>query len=1544
MEKNDKYKAKILVVDDSTTSMQLLRESLSSYDFRLLFAHSGALALKKANDKLPDLILLDIMMPAVDGFEVCEKLKQNKKTKDIPVIFITAKTDNQSIVKGLELGAVDFISKPYKRAELMARINTHLDLKFSRQRLKTELEKRIEAEEQIRNSEKHYRKLFNAGNDAIFLVEMDTEMRPKLIKDANETAYKWLGYTAEELVNLSLFEILCPENQQEFSETIEKKQNQERFIFETRLINKQEKEIDAEMSAKKFEIDNENFMLATFRDISERKKMEHQLTKSNEQFKAVLDSIEAIVYVIDIETYEVLFVNQFTRKLFGDITGQKCYLALQEGLARECEFCSINDLLNKNTDTVVSQNQNTKNRRWYKTHDKLLQWVNNRTVKVQIAIDITEQKDANENLEKANRWLAKATERFIENEANLKAILNSTRQSFILINRNYRVLAFNKTAIANVIKMFGQKIETGSDFLDIITTYHSLHFEIDLRNAMEGETKSKERKFTTENGDELWYAFNCNPVRTNSGGIIGVSIGFIEITERKNTEKELRKLSTAVLQNPGIVSITDEKGFIEFVNPKFTEITGYSFDEAKGKSHKILKSGKHDKAFYEQMWNTISKGREWKGEIHNRRKNGSLYWEEATIVKIIDSDERTNFLKLSIDITDRKKAEKIIKESEEKFSKAFHLNPSLMAITTKADGRFIEVNQSFLNKLGYQKNEIVGKLSSEINLFAEPQKALRFRKKLITKEKAIGEEILVKKKDGSVLVGLFYGEIINMQGIPCILSVMNDITIRKEAEQQLLEFKQIIESSKNEIFIFDAKTLKFLYANQGACQNIGYSLEELKNIEVHEIKPKYSRAGFLKKISYLFDKPDEQLIFKTIHQRKNQSEYPVEVILELRKWNGSDAFFAFISDITERKKAQAALIESEAKFRQLAENIEHVLWLRNYNEMIYINPAFETVFGVSRKEIYNDSTIFMKVILKDDLPRIQKAYQKMYREESNFNEEYRIRRPDGQIRWIWARTFYFYVEPENEYRSVGIAQDITSEKKAKEDLKKAKEAAEIANRLKSEFLANMSHEIRTPMNAILGFSEILQEKLDQYPEYHTYTEGITSSGKSLLKLINDILDLSKIESGRLEIQYETVRIRELINEIERIFSIKTMAKNLKFSVDIDPALPEGLKLDETRLRQVLFNLIGNAVKFTERGKIIVKVYGINKALDDSLIDLIVEVTDTGIGIPKEQQNLVFEPFRQQEGQSTRKFGGTGLGLPISKRLVEMMNGKLILHSEMNKGSTFKIRLRNVQVPPDIPKMEKKSIEKADYIFTGGILLLAEDMWSNRAVINGYLENQSLTVIEAENGKIAIEKAKKYKPDVIFMDIHMPEIDGMEATRRIKKIPELADIPIIALTALVMKDQIDSILKLCDGYLKKPVRKNELIQALAKYLPEQYIERSEKTEALKTGEEYNYETETQRWIEQASPEEISDFYEILQKEIMPRFENVQIELSIDNVSDFAQYLKKMARKYRMKPAVEIADKLTAASEHFDFDKIFAIFPVFRNIFECIKNSVAYNLKR
>lgn len=383
----------------------------------------------------------------------------------------------------------------------------------------------------------------------------------------------------------------------------------------------------------------------------------------------------------------------------------------------------------------------------------------------------------------------------------------------------------------------------------------------------------------------------------------------------------------------------------------------------------------------------------------------------------------------------------------------------------------------------------------------------------------------------------------------------------------------------------------------------------------------------------------------------------------------------------------------------------------------------------------------------------------------------------------------------------------------------AKDKAETANQAKSEFLANMSHEIRTPMNAVLGFTDILKGVERDRKKLH-YIENIQTSGQSLLNLINDILDLSKIESGKLDLQYEATSLQTLCKEMQTIFERKAIDKGLDFIVNVHESIPPSLILDKSKIRQVLINLLGNALKFSESGHIRLTAKGReNQSKQGSRFDLVFTVEDTGMGIPKDQQERIFKAFEQSKDQKASKFGGTGLGLAITNRLVAMMEGIISVESEQDLGATFIITLPDIEIAA-VETLTDTGAEQRNFetiTFLPATILIVDDIDYNREMLATYLEGRGFTLLFAENGREAIEQSQTHSPDLVLLDMKMPEMDGYEAAKRFNIDPELKDIPLIAVTASALKQDEDVIAEFCDGYLRKPVSKPTLILELMNYL-------------------------------------------------------------------------------------------------------------------------------
>jgi signal transduction histidine kinase/ActR/RegA family two-component response regulator len=428
--------------------------------------------------------------------------------------------------------------------------------------------------------------------------------------------------------------------------------------------------------------------------------------------------------------------------------------------------------------------------------------------------------------------------------------------------------------------------------------------------------------------------------------------------------------------------------------------------------------------------------------------------------------------------------------------------------------------------------------------------------------------------------------------------------------------------------------------------------------------------------------------------------------------------------------------------------------------------------------------------------------------------EYRVVCKNETIKYVFAIVNVLDNKEGQPIGTRGIVQDITERKQRDSELVLAKEKAEEANRAKSEFLANMSHELRTPLNAVLGFSQLLKGKIIT-PKLESFNDHILKAGNNLLLLINDILDLSKIEANMLQIFPTQTLLRDFIIEIKDFFSLTKEQKGLTLEVNIYNSLPNKVFVDYVRLRQVLYNLLGNAFKFTEVGGVKLTVSQFIQSSGSP--ELVFAIADTGIGIPLHQQQVIFEAFRQQNGQSTRKYGGTGLGLHISKRLVELMHGTLWVESEPSVGSTFTVSIPYEPVADDsLGTFIDVENELADDNRQVKILIADDDPVSRILMTEAIRSLCHAIIMVAENGEEAVNIAMTERPDLIIMDLMMPGINGKRANEILKDNMETSTTPVIAWTASLMKGNEAKMKTEFDGLLSKPVSLKELGDVLAAF--------------------------------------------------------------------------------------------------------------------------------
>jgi len=535
-----------------------------------------------------------------------------------------------------------------------------------------------------------------------------------------------------------------------------------------------------------------------------------------------------------------------------------------------------------------------------------------------------------------------------------------------------------------------------------------------------------------------------------------------------------------------------------------------------------------------------------------------------------------------------------------------------------------------------------------------------------------------------------------------------------------------------------------------------------------------------------------------------------------------------ISSALERNRNETKILESEEKFKLIANNIPGTVYLSKFDAFstkIFLNDEVLNLTGYSKSEFIENNLSFLSLIHHDDKEEVINSQIDNLQKGMPLHNVYRIKRKTGE--YIWVEEFGDVIKRDDEIEFVGgIYFDITNKKEI-EDAIKAKQLAEAANKSKSDFLANMSHEIRTPLNGIIGFTHLLM-KTDLEEIQEKYMTTINQSAHSLLEIINDILDFSKIEAGKLELFIDLYDIKKVLGQVFDLIVYESNQKNLELELNIDPDVPKYIWTDIVRIKQILINLLSNAVKFTTEGSIKLNVSVLEKKKNNNCV-IRFSVIDTGIGILEKNQKKIFKAFSQEDSSTTRKFGGTGLGLTISNQLLALMESRLQLESKINEGSTFyfdlnlktsnqsisdrynaELKSLNIELDPD-------EIERNDHEIT---FLIVEDNKVNMLLLKTIIKNlyNNAYIHECENGYEAIQQFEKINPTIVFMDIQMPIMNGYETARAIRNTKKGRDIPIIAVTAGAEKDERNKCISAgMDDYISKPIMKGSVEETLIKWL-------------------------------------------------------------------------------------------------------------------------------
>jgi two-component system, sensor histidine kinase and response regulator len=898
-------------------------------------------------------------------------------------------------------------------------------------------------------------------------------------------------------------------------------------------------------------------------------------------------------------------------------------------------------------------------------------------------------------------------------------------------------------------------------------------------------------------------------------------------TQEAAAEAQLYRALLA--QASELVAIVAAGGTVRYTSPSYQRILGYSPADLHERSifaHVHLDDLPRVQAAFTAA--VHSEGTSVTVTFRYRDAGGAWRTLEATGTSHLTVPGIEGIIVVSRDLTDRVQMEEALRQSEERFRRAFEDAPTAMAMVG-LDGRLLRVNPAQCRLFGYQAAEFAGRTFLDLTHPDDVAASQEQMRRLLAGEVA---SVLVEKRfvhrDGHTVWALVSSSLVrDAQGQPLyLLTHTQDITEHRRVDEALRasEARQaVILKAIPDLIFRITRAGEYLDVRANNDDLLFVPRETIIGHTVTELLPPEVADASLRSIAKTLETGTPQVLEYQLPVPDGVRYFEARLVV-----SGPDEILSMVRDITDQKRAEiaraeaeAARVRSEEALRQSEERYRHIVetadegivQLDLEGRLVLANQRIADMLGYTVEEMLGQ-TVFTFMAEEEHAAARARLVQRRRGNQAHLRYDLKLRHQTGASVWVVASSAPQTADNGQMIGVLMMLTDITLRKQAEEALRRANADLEKANQAKSAFLATMSHEMRTPLNGVIGLTSLLRGT-PLSPEQQQYVTAIQASGDALLSLIDDILDFSKIEAGHFSLEMQSLDLRKVVREVVAVFTAQVRAKGLRISAHVAEAVPPVVEGDAGRLRQVLTNLVGNAVKFTERGAVDVRADVVEESPEGTLLRL--AVCDTGIGIAPEAQATLFEPFTQADASTTRRYGGTGLGLAIARRLAELMGGEIGVESTVGAGSTFWVRLRlarsraplspsstPVQVVPAPPTARLVGPERR-----GRRILVAEDNPINQLVAVRLLESLGYVVETVETGQQVVEALRQRRYALVLMDCHMPELDGFAATAAIRQQEHEAGqehyTPIVALTADALAGDVQKGRSVgMDDYLTKPV--------------------------------------------------------------------------------------------------------------------------------------------